>query len=110
MIGLNVRYHEQIAYFFNLPDNIGLKYEVGRKNQPPRITDPSPFNDAILISIRWAPNPLVNQTSFLEDTLGENRDLLWKSGPVIDPEGDRIFFKVNLTFIFTCELTDDKRV
>ena len=54
------------------------------ENSAPRITDPEPFNNQIVVSIRWLPLEPEDPNALLVDADGKNWDVLYLSGPIVD--------------------------
>ena len=108
--------------------NIDSRFQVGFYNDPPTITNATvatgsifnigvetgkivDINPNILISLRWAPNQLQSPDSLFEDVYGDNYDILWESGLIADPQGDKVSFKQTKdTYFCQSEMTKDGRV
>ena len=82
--GTSLQYYERVRYKLQLTADLASKYKFMYVNSAPRITDPEPFNNQILVSIRWLPLKPEDPTALLVDAEGRNWDVLYLSGPIVD--------------------------
>ena len=82
--GTSLQYYERVRYKLQLSADLASKYKFMYENSAPRITDPEPFNNQILVSIRWLPLEPEDPTALLVDADGRNWDVLYLSGPIVD--------------------------
>ena len=125
LVKSSLNFQKQIQFDLHLAPQLASQYSVGYQNTAPTITDPAPENDAIYVSIQWdastaqvSDDPveetgLINDVKrpFLIDIDGNDRDIIFLSGPIYDKEGDKPSLRqIDLTFQFTVELTEENRV